>query len=255
MGSKGGEISMKTVVRLDNVSLHFPRSKGFLGGFMGLLKGKDQGGTGKFTALRDMDLEVKRGEVLGVIGRNGSGKSTMLRVMAGIYRPDEGTVKVRGRISLLAGVSVGLNQNLTGRENVYLYGSILGHSKEKMGGMMDEILDFSEIGEFIDQPLRTYSSGMKARLGLAIASAIEPEILLIDEVLGVGDPQFKEKSKKRILDLVKSSGTVIIVSHSFKLMSEICDRLLLVHEGRIEKIGKAQDVISRYYELTGDNNG
>jgi ABC-type polysaccharide/polyol phosphate transport system ATPase subunit len=196
-------------------------------------------------------LEVKKGEVLGVIGRNGSGKSTMLRVMAGIYRPDEGIVKVRGRTSLLAGVSVGLNQNLTGRENVHLYGSILGHNRETMESMMDDILDFSEIGEFFEEPLRTYSAGMKARLGIAIASAIEPEILLIDEVLGVGDPQFREKSKKRILDLVDNSGTVVLVSHSFGLMSEICDRLVLVHKGKIAAIGKPEDVIKSYYEITG----
>jgi len=116
---------------------------------------------------------------------------------------------------------------------------------------MDDILTFSEIGEFFEQPLRTYSSGMKARLGLAIASAIEPEILLIDEVLGVGDPQFREKSKKRILDLVKNSGTVVLVSHSFGLMKEICDRLVLIHEGEIAAVGNPDEVIKKYYDITG----
>ena len=249
MGSKGGEISMKSIVKLNDVSLHFPRSKGLIGGFLSLLKQDDAKEVGKFTALNQIDLEVKKGEVLGIIGRNGSGKSTMLRVIAGIYRPDGGTVMVRGQTSLLAGVSVGLNPNLTGRENVHLYGSILGHTKDTMNGMMTDILDFSEIGEFIDQPLRTYSSGMKARLGLAIASAIEPEILLIDEVLGVGDPQFREKSKQRILNLVKSTATVVLVSHSFGLMKEICDRLVLVDKGRIVKIGNPDDVIKSYYDL------
>ena len=158
-------------------------------------------------------------------------------------------MKVRGTTSLLAGVNVGFNQNLTGRENVHLYGSILGHRKEQIDEMMPDILDFSEIGEFIDQPLRTYSSGMKARLGIAIASAIEPEILLIDEVLGVGDPQFREKSKKRILDLVKSTGTVVMVSHSFGLMKEICDRLVLIDNGHLICIGEASEVIAAYYEL------
>ena len=240
---------MKSIVKLNDVSLHFPRSKGLIGGFLSLLKQDDAKEVGKFTALNQIDLEVKKGEVLGIIGRNGSGKSTMLRVIAGIYRPDGGTVMVRGQTSLLAGVSVGLNPNLTGRENVHLYGSILGHTKDTMNGMMTDILDFSEIGEFIDQPLRTYSSGMKARLGLAIASAIEPEILLIDEVLGVGDPQFREKSKQRILNLVKSTATVVLVSHSFGLMKEICDRLVLVDKGRIVKIGNPDDVIKSYYDL------
>jgi len=242
---------MSTIVRLENIALHFPRQRGILTGILDLFRGKMTAGKGKFTALQNVDLEVKKGEVLGVIGRNGSGKSTMLRVMAGIYRPDEGSVKVCGRTSLLAGVSVGLNQNLNGRENVHLYGSILGHNKETMESMMDDILDFSEIGEFFEQPLRTYSAGMKARLGIAIASAIEPEILLIDEVLGVGDPQFREKSKKRILDLVNNTGTVVLVSHSFGLMKEICDRVVLVHEGKIVMVGEPIDVIAKYYEITG----
>jgi ABC-type polysaccharide/polyol phosphate transport system ATPase subunit len=241
---------MSTIVRLENIALHFPRQRGILTGILDLLRGKMSAGKGKFTALQNVDLEVKQGEVLGVIGRNGSGKSTMLRVMAGIYRPDDGSVKVCGRTSLLAGVSVGLNQNLTGRENVHLYGSILGHDKETMESMMDDILDFSEIGEFFEQPLRTYSAGMKARLGIAIASAIEPEILLIDEVLGVGDPQFREKSKRRILDLVENTGTVVLVSHSFGLMKEICDRVVLVHEGNIVMVGEPSETISKYYEIT-----
>ena len=240
---------MSTIVRLENIALHFPRQRGILRGILDLLRGKMTAGKGKFTALKNVDLEVKKGEVLGVIGRNGSGKSTMLRVMAGIYRPDEGSVEVCGRTSLLAGVSVGLNQNLTGRENVHLYGSILGHNKETMESMMGDIIDFSEIGEFFEQPLRTYSSGMKARLGIAIASAIEPEILLIDEVLGVGDPQFREKSKKRIIQLVKNTGTVVLVSHSFGLMKEICDRVVLIHKGEIITIGIPDDVIKAYYDI------
>ena len=243
---------MTTMIQLEDLALHFPRQRGVLAGILDLLRGRTRAGKGKFTALQGMNLEVHKGEVLGVIGRNGSGKSTMLRVMAGIYRPDEGTVLVRGQTSLLAGVSVGLNQNLTGRENVHLYGSILGHTKEVMDSMMEDILSFSEIGEFFEQPLRIYSSGMKARLGIAIASAIEPEILLIDEVLGVGDPQFREKSKKRILDLVRNTGTVVLVSHSFSLMTEICDRVVLVHEGKIVTVGRPEEVIKTYYEITGD---
>lgn len=242
---------MTNAVELNGVNLHFPRGRSLARGVANLLRSSDRAGRSGFTALTDVDLEVRQGEILGVIGRNGSGKSTLLRVMAGIYRPDGGTVLLRGRTTLLAGVSVGLNENLTGRENVHLYGSILGHSRAMMYGLMEGILSFSELGEFIDQPLRTYSSGMRARLGLAIASAVEPEILLIDEVLGVGDPQFREKSKKRILDLVKSSGTVVLVSHSFGLMKEICDRLVLVHQGQIHTIGEPDQVIRAYYDATG----
>ena len=173
--------------------------------------------------------------------------------MAGIYQPDEGSVKVRGRTSLLAGVRVGLNENLTGRENVHLYGSILGHNKEVMDSMMDDIIGFSELGEFFEQPLRTYSSGMRARLGIAIASAVEPEILLIDEVLGVGDPQFREKSKQRILSLVQSTSTVVLVSHSFGLMREICDRVAFIDEGKVMFVGDPTKSIHKYFELTGKN--
>lgn len=242
---------MTRVISMEGVTLSFPLGHSVARGLLDLLRGGDGSTKKRFEALKGVELEVNKGEVLGVIGRNGSGKSTLLRVMGGIYRPDSGSVMTSGRTQLLAGVSVGLNPNLTGRENVHLYGSILGHDRNTMNEMMSDILDFSEIGEFIEQPLRTYSSGMKARLGLSIASSVEPDILLIDEVLGVGDPQFREKSKERILDMVKSSGTVVLVSHSFALMSEICDRLILMHEGRIAAIGEAKDVIARYYELTG----
>ena len=240
---------MNNAIEVENVTLHFPRSKGMIQSILNLFKSKDKGGKGSFTALDDINLSIRQGEVIGVIGRNGSGKSTLLRVIAGIYQPDQGNVRTLPRISLLAGVSVGLDGNLTGRENVHLYGSIIGNSEDQMDSKMNEILDFSELEDFIEQPLRTYSSGMKARLGIAIASAIEPEILLIDEVLGVGDPQFREKSKARILSLVENSGTVVLVSHSFGLMTEICDRLILVNNGKIAMIGDPEEVIKEYYDL------
>ncbi|MBO96136.1 MAG: polyamine ABC transporter ATP-binding protein, partial [Euryarchaeota archaeon] len=141
----------------------------------------------EFIALDGVSLEIQKGEVVGIIGRNGSGKSTLLRVIAGIYPPDEGEVHAAGDISLLAGLGTGFSQHQTGRENALLYGSILGHNEREMNEKIDEIIEFSELGAFIDEPLRTYSAGMKARLGLAVASAINPNILLIDEVLGVGD--------------------------------------------------------------------
>jgi ABC-type polysaccharide/polyol phosphate transport system ATPase subunit len=241
---------MSDAVRVEKAALRFPRGKGLFRGIISLL-GRKEKPEANFTALENVSLNVHQGEVLGIIGRNGSGKSTLLRLMAGIYQPDEGSVYVRGRTSLLAGVRVGLNEHLTGRENVHLYGSILGHKEEKMDDMMGDIIEFSEIGEFFDQPLRTYSSGMRARLGIAIASAVEPEILLIDEVLGVGDPQFREKSKARILSLVKSTSTVVLVSHSFGLMREICDRVAFVHEGKIHSVGDPTETIRAYYELTG----
>ena len=232
-------------IQLEGITLHFPKQRNIFGILADFFKKKER----KFTALSGIDLEVQQGEVIGIIGRNGSGKSTLLRVISGIYPPDEGTVHAAGDISLLAGLGTGFSAHQTGRENALLYGSILGHGEEEMRAKLDEIIEFSELGSFIDEPLRTYSAGMKARLGLAVASAIKPNILLIDEVLGVGDPNFREKSKKKILDMVKGASTVVIVSHSFGLMTDICDRVVLIERGQIEYVGEPQDAIKRYYEL------
>ena len=234
-------------VEMENVTLHFPKQRNALKLLINLFKRKKD----RFTALKNVSLEIKKGEVIGIIGKNGSGKSTLLRVISGIYPADEGNCKAAGNVSLLAGLGTGFSGHQTGRENAILYGSILGYEEELMASKLPEIIDFSELGNFIDEPVRTYSSGMKARLGLAVASAINPDILLIDEVLGVGDPQFKEKSKKRILDLVKSTGTVVLVSHSFGLMTEICDRLVFIDKGKIVDVGKPEDIIKLYYEVTG----
>ena len=215
---------------------------------MDFIRKKDR----KFTALKDVSVEIKQGEVVGIIGRNGSGKSTLLRVISGIYPPDAGEVYAAGDISLLAGLGTGFSGHQTGRENALLYGSILGHNEDEMREKLDEIIDFSELGAFIDEPLRTYSAGMKARLGLAVASAIRPNILLIDEVLGVGDPNFKEKSKQKILSMVKGASTVVIVSHSFGLMTDICDRVILLHHGKVMHDGPPQESIKKYYDIVGD---
>ncbi len=235
-------------VEIDNVTLYFPKQRNALKMFTNFLSRKKE----SFTALRNVSLNVKKGEVLGIIGKNGSGKSTLLRIISGIYPADEGNCKATGTISLLAGLGTGFSGHQTGRENAILYGSILGYEEEVMISKLPEIIEFSELREFIDEPVRTYSSGMKARLGLAVASAINPEILLIDEVLGVGDPQFKEKSKNRILELVRSTGTVVLVSHSFGLMKDICDRLVFIDKGEIIGVGEPDEIIRLYYETTGD---
>ena len=234
-------------VEMENVTLHFPKQRNALKLLINLFTRKKE----RFTALKNVSLEIKKGEVIGIIGKNGSGKSTLLRVISGIYPADEGNCKAAGNVSLLAGLGTGFSGHQTGRENAILYGSILGYEEDLMASKLPEIIDFSELGNFIDEPVRTYSSGMKARLGLAVASAINPDILLIDEVLGVGDPQFKEKSKKRILDLVKSTGTVVLVSHSFGLMTDICDRLVFIDKGKIVAVGNPEDIIKLYYEVTG----
>ena len=238
----------KPSIQLEGITLHFPKQRNIFGILADFFKKKER----KFTALSSIDLEVQQGEVIGIIGRNGSGKSTLLRVISGIYPPDEGTVHAAGDISLLAGLGTGFSAHQTGRENALLYGSILGHSEEEMLAKLDEIIEFSELGSFIDEPLRTYSAGMKARLGLAVASAIKPNILLIDEVLGVGDPNFREKSKKKILDMVKGASTVVIVSHSFGMMTDICDRVILLDKGKVMHDGSPQESIKKYYEISGE---
>lgn len=228
-------------ILVDDVSLSFPKKKSILK----ILKKTE---SSAFFALRGVNFTVNRGEVLGIIGRNGCGKSTLLRVIAGIFSPDHGECRSSGKISLLAGLGTGFTGHLTGRQNAFLYGSILGHDENVMKALMSEIISFSELEQFIDEPLRTYSAGMKARLGLAVASALNPEILLIDEVLGVGDPVFKEKSKKKILDMVAGAGTVVLVSHSFGLMTSICDRVIHMSEGEIIYDGDPTEAIASYYE-------
>lgn len=244
---------MNTVLELNQIKLDYPKKESF-GSF---LKRKTMQFFGKkrsaphYRALEDINLNINRGEVIGVIGRNGSSKSTLLKIMAGIFAPNQGTVSIDGDISLLSGVGLGMNKNLTGRENIHLYGSILGNSKETMDSLTDEIIEFSELHDFIDEPLRTYSSGMKARLGIAVATAVKPDILLIDEVLGVGDPGFKKKSQEKIRQMMDDSNTVVIVSHSFGLLKEICDRMIMMEKGRIRIIGSPEEVISKYNEIEG----
>tara|TARA_B100000767_G_C19778385_1_gene544323 strand:- start:7860 stop:8582 length:723 start_codon:yes stop_codon:yes gene_type:complete len=236
----------KSVISVRNVSLSFPRKKGALGWVKSFFS---ETKNDKFQALREVSFEVHKGEVLGIIGRNGSGKSTILRVITGILPADSGEVQSSGNHTLLSSLGTGFSAHQTGRENAIIFGIILGYSKQEISEKMDEIIQFSELGPFIDEPIRTYSAGMKARLGLAVAGAICPDILLIDEVLGVGDPKFREKSKKRILDMVGDAGTVVLVSHSFGLMKSICDRVIHLHKGEIAYVGAPEGAIQSYYEM------
>ena len=244
---------MTPVLELDNITLDYPKGQSVLSiikrKILQLLRKKTI--APHYRGLDGINLTINRGEVIGVIGRNGSGKSTLLKVMAGIFTPDEGTVFIDGDISLLSGVGQGMNKHLTGRENIHLYGSILGHSKETMDSLTEQIIEFSELHDFIDEPLRTYSSGMRARLGISVATAVKPDLLLIDEVLGVGDPGFKKKSQEKIRKMMDDSNTVIIVSHSFGLLKEICDRMIMMEKGRIRIIGTPEEVISKYKQIEG----
>ena len=187
----------------------------------------------RFWALRHVDLRLAHGESLGVIGPNGAGKSTLLQVLAGIMRPSEGTVEVNGGVSGLLTLGAGFDQDLSGRENILLGGAFLGLEDRVTRELTPGIIEFADLGEFIDAPLKTYSSGMRARLGFAIATSVDPDVLLLDEVLSTGDATFREKSKQRVIDLVKSAKAVVLVTHDMNWVEEYCNRAILLEKGRV----------------------
>jgi len=197
-------------------------------------------------ALKDVSFEVKHGEVLGVIGRNGAGKSTLLKVLTQITEPTEGRATIRGRVASLLEVGTGFHPELTGRENIYLNGAILGMSKKEIQRKFDEIVSFSEIEEFLDTPAKRYSSGMYVRLAFAVAAHLEPEILLVDEVLAVGDVQFQKKCLTKMGDVAQEGRTVLFVSHNMGAIGELCSRVILLEEGRLTIDGSSVDTIHKY---------
>jgi len=203
----------------------------------------------KFQALENINLSVKKGEIFGVIGRNGAGKSTLLKVISRVLYPTSGRVWINGIVSPLLELGAGFHPELTGIENIYLNGSLLGHSKNEIKQKIEAILDFSEIGEFINAPIRTYSSGMIARLGFSIATAWTPDILILDEILSVGDAFFQKKCEIKMSSLIKGNSTVLLVSHSPKLISELCSTAILLDHGQIIATGTGQEISNRYLSL------
>ena len=200
-----------------------------------------------FEAVRDISFDVKKGEILGVIGKNGSGKSTTLRAIAGIFSPDGGSIELCTDSIALLSIGIGFQKKLTGRENIVLSGLLLGYSAEQMETKMQDIIDFSELGKFIDMPVRTYSSGMFSKLSCAITAILEPEIMLIDEVLSVGDAKFKKKSGAKMQELISDENrTVVIVSHNNETIRSLCDRVLWLHEGEMKMIGTPDEVLPIY---------
>lgn len=198
-----------------------------------------------FWAVRGVSFDVFEGETVGVIGRNGSGKSSLSMLCAQVYQPDEGVARVNGRVQLLT-VGLGFQPDLTGRENVFVSGSLLGLRKREIDARMDEIVEFAEIGEFIEEPVRTYSSGMKARLGFAIATAVRPEILVLDEVFATGDEGFREKAVNRMRDMSAGARCMIIISHSLSQIASLCQRVVWLDRGRLVMIGKPATVLREY---------
>lgn len=209
-----------------------------------MLKGKIK--YEEFWALKNISFEVRTGEVFGIIGHNGAGKSTLLKVISGILKPTEGSVVVDGTVAPMLELGSGFDFDLTGRENVFLNGAILGYSEEFLKAKYDEIVTFSELGQFIDVPLRNYSSGMVARLAFSIATVVKPDVLIVDEVLSVGDADFQEKSRKRMMELMGGGTTVLFVSHSLGQIREMCNRAVWLEHGEMKMIGPTEDICDAY---------
>lgn len=201
----------------------------------------------RFVAVKEISFYVREGEILGIIGKNGSGKSTTLNALAGIFSPDSGSIDLNGHSISLLSIGVGFIREMTGRENITLSGMLLGFTEEQVKAKEQEIIDFAEIGEFIDMPVRTYSSGMYSKLAFSITAILETDIMLIDEVLSVGDQKFKKKSYEKMKSLISNKDrTVVIVSHSIETLKQLCDTVMWMHEGQIKRIGDPDEVLDEY---------
>lgn len=203
-----------------------------------------------FEAVKNVSFTVEEGGILGIIGKNGSGKSTLLRSIAGVFSPNKGSIDLKGHSVSLMALGVGFKENLTGRENIILSGMLLGFSEKEIEDKAQEIIDFAEIGDFIDRPVRTYSSGMHSKLAFSITAMLENDIMLVDEVLSVGDERFRNKSLKKMKELINDNNrTVIIVSHSIGTLKEMCDKVMWLHDGEMREIGDTNTVLDHYLKF------
>ena len=202
----------------------------------------------KFVALKNVSFEVERGEVIGLIGSNGAGKSTLLKVISGVMKPTKGRVQVSGSIAPMIELGAGFDMELTARENIYLNGAVLGYSKKFIDEKFDDIVEFSELKEFLNVPVKNYSSGMVAKLAFSIATVVDPEVLIVDEILSVGDIKFQEKSKNKMMSMINGGTTVVYVSHSLDSIRELCDRVIWLDHGKLVKMGDTDDICDEYYE-------
>lgn len=242
-----------TILKVDNVSMKFNLSKekhdSVKEYFIAMMKKELI--YNEFWALSDVSFELKRGDRLGILGFNGAGKSTLLKVIAGVFKPTIGTVEREGVLAPLIELGAGFDPQYTGMENIYLYGACLGYSHKFIDEKLEDIINFSELQDFIDVPLKNYSSGMKARLGFAIATVVEPDILILDEVLSVGDAKFKKKSENRLLSLLDKGVTVLFVSHNTEQVSRICNKAIILEKGKVIDYGDADSVVKHYETLVG----
>lgn len=240
------------MIYLENVGMKFnlgvekdnSMKQVFVNLFTGKKKKKDY-----FWALKDISFHINKGEVIGLIGSNGAGKSTLLKVVSGVMKPTEGKVTVNGVISPMIELGAGFDQNLTARENIYLNGAILGYSKSFLDEKFSDIVEFSELKEFLDVPVKNFSSGMTAKLAFSIATIVNPEILIVDEILSVGDIKFQEKSKNKMMEMIKGGTTVLYVSHSLDSIKELCTKVIWLDHGKIVKMGDSKEICDEYYKF------
>ena len=240
------------MIKLDGISMRFnlgiEKTFSIKEAFISIFDKKRRPKTTEFWALSDVSFEVKKGEVIGLIGSNGAGKSTLLKVVSGVMKPTKGNVTVNGQISPMIELGAGFDQELTARENIYLNGAILGYSKEFIDEKFEEIVEFSELRSFLDAPVKNFSSGMVAKLAFSIATVVDPEILIVDEILSVGDIKFQEKSKNKMMEMIKGGTTVLYVSHSLDSIEELCDRVVWLEHGKLVKIGNTKEICKEYYK-------
>lgn len=241
-------MSGKIAVDVQNASMHFNMASENINSLREYLTklSKKQLFYKDFIAVNNLSFQVKKGEIFGIVGTNGSGKSTLLKMIAGVLTPTTGKIITNGKIAPLIELGAGFDAELTGRENIYLNGAILGYSEAFIDEHYDEIIEFAEIGEFIDMPLKNYSSGMVSRIAFAIATAVKPDILIADEILSVGDFRFQEKCMKRIRNLMKEGATILLVSHSVEQIRSICNRALWIEKGQLKIVGSADEVCDAY---------
>ena len=240
------------MIKLENVSMRFnlgiERNYSIKEAFISIFDKKRRLKKTEFWALSDVSFEVKKGEVIGLIGSNGAGKSTLLKVVSGVMKPTKGKVTVNGQISPMIELGAGFDIELTARENIYLNGAILGYSKEFINEKFEDIVEFSELRDFLDAPVKNFSSGMIAKLAFSIATVVDPEILIVDEILSVGDIKFQEKSKNKMMEMIKGGTTVLYVSHSLESIEELCDRVVWLEHGKVVKTGNTKEICKEYYK-------
>lgn len=240
------------MIKIEHVSMKFnlgiEKNYSIKEAFIAVFDRKRRQKPTEFWALNDVSFHVEQGEVVGLIGSNGAGKSTLLKVVSGVMKPTKGKVQVNGVISPMIELGAGFDVELTARENIYLNGAILGYSKKFLEEKFEDIVEFSELREFLDVPVKNFSSGMTAKLAFSIATVVNPEVLIVDEILSVGDIKFQEKSKAKMLEMIKGGTTVLYVSHSLESIKDLCDKVVWIEHGKLIKMGEAKEICDEYYK-------